>query len=269
MSRAGTGIRWTRWRRTTQLVVALFYLILPFANARGIHDISGTLASLKVGRFDLVDPAAGFSAVLAGRHFPLKLFLGTVPVILLAFALGPVFCSWVCPWGLVSECVDSLKPRQSWAPKPWLPLRRIRPLALAAWLIFGAIASIPLAAILSAPRLITTLAGEIVYLRLVSPVTGVLIAALLLLEVLGPRRIWCRAVCPVGALTNYFRCKATLRVVILHDRCSCSAVPHCFQQCRWGLDPRAIKPSDGCTTCMRCVETCPSASLTFRSINAE
>ncbi len=265
MNRARQGIRWTRWRRLTQLAVALFYRLLPVVNARGISGVSGNLASLRVGRFDLVEPAAGVSAILAGRHAPLRLLVGIAPLVLLALMLGPVFCSWVCPWGLASEAIDRLRPGRRWQGKPWLRLRRPRPFVLAAWLALGTFLSLPLIALVSAPRLITSLASEAIFLRLLSPVTGGLLAALFLLEVLGPRRIWCRVLCPVGALTNYLRWNRTLRITPRPVPCSCVSEPQCLEQCRWGLDPRTMERYDGCTNCLRCVEACPSALLAVRS----
>ncbi len=262
MKREKPSIRWTSWRRSVQIAVALFYIVLPLANARGLRAISGNLAALEIGGVHLVEPAAALSALLAGRHATLTLLLGIAPVLLLALVMGPVFCSWVCPWGLLSEFIDSLKSQRHWSGKECVRLRRIRPLSLVVWIAASTLFSVPLAAFFSAPRLITALPLEPIFLRMLSPVTGVMLGGLLLLEMVAPRRIWCRALCPVGALANYLRSRATLRVVASQGQCACSAEPQCFVRCRWGLDPRLMKLYDGCTNCMQCVEVCPSGALT-------
>lgn len=255
-----SAIRWTRWRRLVQLAIALFYIVLPVASRRGL-SVSGNLAALKIGRIDLIEPAAGLSALFAGRNATATLFAGIVPVVLLALILGPVFCSWICPWGLVSERIDAFKSSQHWSSKAWEPLRRIRPLSLATWFAVSVLISVPLPAFFSAPRLITSLPLEAIFLRISPLVTGLILAGLLVLEMFAPRRIWCRALCPAGALANYLRCKKTVKVMVAERHCVCTAEPLCLTECRWGLDPRNIRSHDGCTNCMRCVEICPSGAL--------
>jgi len=256
--------RWTRWRRLTQAGVALFYLALPWVNAAGFREVAGTLASLKVGPVDLTEPVAALAAALAGLTVSWELVLGVAPVAALALLAGPVFCSWVCPWGLISEGVDRLRQRlgpRPWRGSPWVGVRRLRWAALAGVLLAGALLAAPLGALLSAPRLITTLPLEAVWLRVVSPVTGGLLGALLLLELVGPRRLWCRALCPVGALANLLRTPRTLRVAWDPARCACARHPSCFLRCPWGVDPRQAGRYDGCSNCLVCVDGCPSGAL--------
>lgn len=262
MTRPRPGIRWTRWRRLVQIAIALFYIALPLANARGFGAMNGTLAALRIGRIDLIEPAGAVSAIIAGRHATLAVLVGIAPVLLLALVLGPVFCSWICPWGLLSECIAKFRSEQRLATQPWVRLRRIRLFSLATWFAASAVVAVPLAAFFSAPRLITALPLEVIFLRLLSPVTGGVLICLLLLEMVGPRRLWCRALCPVGALANYVRGKRTLKVVACQGQCACPAEPQCLIECAWGLDPRLIRRFDGCTNCMRCVEACPSRALT-------
>ncbi len=261
MTREWQTIHWTHWRRAVQIAVLLFYIALPLANARGFVVISGTLAALKIGRVDLIEPGAGLSAILAGRHVSVALLLGLLPVVLLAFVLGPVFCSWICPWGLLSEGIARSRGGQCGATGPWIRLRRARLISLVAWFAASALLAVPLAALLSAPRLVTALPLEAIFLRVVSPVTAGILLVLLVLEILGPKRIWCRALCPVGALANYLRSKASLKVVVAQGQCACPAEPRCFVGCSWRLDPRLIARFDGCTNCMRCVEICPTGAL--------
>lgn len=256
--------RWTPWRRLCQALVALPYLLLPWVNARGYRQVFGTLASLKLGPIDLTEPAAGLAALFASRGVQTVLLLGMAPMIALALVAGPVFCSWVCPWGLLSEGLDRLRhrvrPRQ-WGQRPWVRVRRLRWVTLAAVLLGGALLAVPLAAWISAPRLISVLPLEGVYLGILSPVTAGLLLALLVLEVVGPRRLWCRALCPVGALANFLRTPKTLAVAFAPARCLCPRVPLCHLHCPWGIDPRHAGRFDGCSNCMVCVDGCPSGAL--------
>jgi ferredoxin-type protein NapH len=179
--------------------------------------------------------------------------------------LGPVFCSWVCPWGLISEAIDRVRKHNSsgWKGEPWVVVRTVRILSLSAFLLGSIVLAMPLAAFLSAPRLVSALPLEAVYLRILSPVTGVLLLALLLFELFGPRRLWCRAVCPVGAFANFLRWRKTLSLRVDTRICACQNYSLCLANCAWGIDPRHMRPADGYTNCMRCIEVCPSEALTF------
>lgn len=281
-----SAVRWTRRRRAVQTLVAAFFVALPAAAATwGITAVAGTLAALRLGPVDVVEPAAAGSALLAagtpGWTVLLGLLLGVAPLVVLALVAGPVLCSWVCPWGLISEGLDALRRRLSrtaagrrllprrlrravtrWRPDAFRRLRRPRLALFAALLVLSFAAAVPLAALLSAPRLVTTLPVELVFLGIVSPVTLGLLAALLALELLGPRHLWCRALCPVGTTAKLLRTPRTLTVAWNEDLCTCPATPACQTLCPWGIDPRRMTPLDGCTNCFHCVETCPGHALT-------
>lgn len=262
---------WTFWRRCSQAGIGLFYLALPVAAIKGVTAVAGSLASLRLGPVDLTEPAAGFSAALAAWSVPAALVIGLVPVVALALTLGPVYCSWVCPWGAVSEGLDRLRfrrARRTWAGQPWVRARRVRPAVLVLVLALSAVLGVPLAALISAPRLLTTLPLEVFFLRVCSPVTGGLLLALVAYELMGPRRSWCRMLCPVGALANYLRTPRTLTVQFDHHACLCPPQPQCHAACAWGIDPRAMMRYDGCTNCLACIDRCPSGSLTAAFVPA-
>lgn len=262
--RAPRLVRWTFWRRAVQIVILIFYLALPVFHVLGFRALAGNLASLKIGPIDLVEPAAGLSAAVAGRQLGWTLLLGLFPVVLLALVLGPVFCSWICPWGLVSELLDRWVRRgrrRTWPIDRWRLSRWPRLVTILGLLAASAVLASPLLAVVSAPRLLTHLPLEVIYLRVLSPVTGSLLLALLAIELLGPRRVWCRTLCPVGTVAKVLRTPRTVAVRFDETRCLCPTVAQCQNRCPWGIDPRRMSTFDGCTNCLACVEVCPSASL--------
>jgi ferredoxin-type protein NapH len=252
--------RYGRWRRAAQVSVAAFYLTLPFTGAKAV---AGTLAALQLGPVDLVEPAAALSAAVAARgQVGWALLVGAAPVVLLAVVLGPVFCSWACPFGLVSEGIQRLRwGGQRWKGRPWVTVRGARLASLGSFIAASAALGLPAAALLSPPRLVTALPLEARAAGAIPLVTAGLLLALLALEVLGPRRILCRALCPAGALANFLRTRRSVQPRFCPERCACAPEAPCLQACPWGIDPREMRLHDGCTTCLACVERCPSGAL--------
>lgn len=253
-----TGVRWTRWRRRVQALSALLWLALPvLADPR----LAGTPAALRAGPVDLVEPSAALATALAARALPAALLVSALPLALLALALGPVACSWLCPYGLVSEGLDALRDRRARAPRIPDAGHRARAASLAALLALSLLAGAPIAALLLPPRALAALPLEAWSARVVPWVSAAILLALLALEALGPRRLVCRALCPAGALAALLRRPFTWGPRFSRAECRCPDRPPCVQACAWGLDPRADRPPDGCTSCMACVEECPSRAL--------
>ena len=126
----------------------------------------------------------------------------------------------------------------------------------------------PLAATVSAPRLITALPAEILFLGGVSSGTAILLGSLLAVELILPRRLWCRALCPVGSFLVLFRTPWTLGIDWKSQTClGVGKRPPCLTCCPWNLDPRELEAYSGCTNCAQCIELCPGepkGSLSFR-----
>ncbi|MGQ9494791.1 MAG: 4Fe-4S binding protein [Thermoanaerobaculaceae bacterium] len=258
--------QWTPLRRAVQASVALFYLALPVINRLGFRAVGGNLASLKLGPVDLLEPASTLAAFLAAGKLAVAAVLGLLPVVAAALALGPVFCSWVCPWGLLSEGVDFLKVRvfrwrHTWSEQGFSRIFPVRLVSLAFFLLWSWLLATPLVALLAPPRLLSALPQELFYLGARPLVTGSLLLAWLLAELFLPRRLVCRALCPVGGLWNFLRVPWTLSVRFRPSLCLNPKVAPCHLRCPWGIDPRAMRRYDGCTNCLRCVEGCPSAAL--------
>ena len=250
-------MRWGRLRRLSQIGFLLLFVGLPFTYLKGQIMVMGTLASLQVGPISLVDPVSGLASIIAARDIGWTLFSGMILPVLLALALGPVFCSWVCPWGLLSELLDKVLRRNVGRIPSWLgPLRWS---FLGGVLLLGLATGMPLAATISAPRLMTVLPMEIVFLGGATAGTLALLGALLVLEVVLPRRLWCRALCPVGSMLVLLRLRKTLTIAWCEPTCRPELQgATCFVECPWNIDPRHMDPRDGCTNCGTCVERCPS-----------
>jgi ferredoxin-type protein NapH len=258
--------RYTPLRRVVQASFALLFL---WAALRG-GWLAGSAIAWKVGSFDLLEPASALSAVVASRGAGVAwaaVALGVAPLVAATLTLGGVYCGWVCPYGLLSEGLDRLRrgPLARWTGRPWERARRPRAVALALVLALSAVAALPLAALVAPPRVLSALPAEVRVLGAVPALTLGLLAVAVALDLLVSRRIVCRVLCPAGGLMSLLRvARLGWRPRFEATRCSCPGPPPCLVSCRWGIDPRAAGPRDGCTSCLACVERCPSGALRLR-----
>ena len=77
-------------------------------------------------------------------------------------------------------------------------------------------------------------------------------------------RLWCRAICPLGALLGSV---SRWSILGLHkDAASCDKCSRCLLSCQGGDDPIGGVPwrKSECLMCFNCVGSCPHQSLTFR-----
>jgi polyferredoxin len=101
-----------------------------------------------------------------------------------------------------------------------------------------------------------------------SLILGILFLAILAAS-LRVTRLWCRSICPLGALLGAL---SRWSIFGLHkDPASCDKCNRCLLHCQGGDDPiggAAWRKSE-CLMCMNCVGSCPHNSLEFRFFRNE
>jgi polyferredoxin len=92
---------------------------------------------------------------------------------------------------------------------------------------------------------------------------------LILAASLRVTRLWCRSICPLGALLGAV---SRFSVLGLHkDDAKCNRCNRCLLHCQGGDDPIGGLPwrKAECLMCMNCVGACPDHSLAFRFFRKE
>lgn len=82
-------------------------------------------------------------------------------------------------------------------------------------------------------------------------------------------RLWCRALCPLGALLGAV---SRWSIFGLHkDPSSCDDCKRCLLHCQGGDDPigGSLWRKSECLMCMNCVESCPHGTLRFKFFRKE
>jgi NAD-dependent dihydropyrimidine dehydrogenase PreA subunit len=174
-----------------------------------------------------------------------------------------IFCSHICPVGLVSEILGRLGTRLVGRPlrlPKWLdiPLRGLKWFLLAffVWAIWFAMSPGSVAAFLRSPY--AKLADVKMWLFFASPSrTTLIVMGVLLIASLFIRDFWCRYLCPYGALLGLLGRIAPLKVT--RDPELCVACGGCTDACpaRLPVHEMVRVSSVECTSCLDCVVACP------------
>jgi polyferredoxin len=213
-----------------------------------------------------------YSLVNGGKfieHSHLSNMVLFIAILLTAVAAGGFFCGWVCPLGTIQQAVTGSR---RWLQRQVPPLARFggwlkaktRPLTfldkwlgyakygVLAWIIWGTIS-----------------AGVMVF-RNVDPWAGIINIAesgitvgfwvfvgTVVAAVIGDR-VWCRYLCPLGAIIGLVSRIGLIRVQ--RDGLSCIGCKRCSTRCPMHIQvhKESRVTSTSCNMCLNCVDVCPS-----------
>lgn len=231
---AGSGTGWTR----------------P-PGVEGWLPIAGMMNSkylFLTGEVPAIHPAAMF------------LFLTFVGMSLL---LRKAFCGWLCPVGSVSEWLWKFGRktfRRNWTLPRWadIPLRGLKYLVLGffVYAVSGMTAE-SISAFLRSPYGIVADVRMLNFFRYLTT-TAALVLAVLLIGSIFVQNLWCRYLCPYGALMGLAALASPLRIRRNPERCIDCA--KCAKVCPSHLpvDTLVQIRSAECIGCLECVAVCPA-----------
>jgi ferredoxin-type protein NapH len=257
-----------KWLRRRWLTLLLLNLLFVLSYRFDVQLLEGALTASRFVGFHMADLNASLQVMLAFKQVLLNLLIGTATVFVIWVLLGGrTFCSWVCPYHLLSEWAESLH--------LWLagrtPIRdhpfnrKVRSLF---YLLFA------LLALLSGYTVFETLSPTGILSRALIYGPGIAlvwVGLLLLFEILYSRRAWCRYVCPIGVTYAVVGSISPLRVT--YDAESCFHEGDCRKIClvphvlditiRTGAADVQEDVGADCTRCGMCVDICPTHSLKY------
>jgi NapH/MauN family ferredoxin-type protein len=191
--------------------------------------------------------------------------------LLTAVLLKRGFCSWVCPFGLLTEYLNRIHKfifRKNIKPHAWLdyPLRSLKYLLLAffLWAIILQMNANALEYFIYSPY---NMVADIKMLHFFTSISNFALWVLIILFVLSIliRNFWCRYLCPYGALLGVL---SFLSILKIHRNVeTCTNCQKCTRTCP--VDIKVHKTtsviSDECHACLKCVAVCPEKDTLYIS----
>lgn len=268
-------------RHCFQIAVIIVFCALPWFDA--MEDgrwnfVRGSFFALDLAGVPFADPVAALQTVaqlVTGCVPGLRLVLGALFSLCIAFLLGRVFCSWICPYGFFSELVARLRkavtgksPESRGQTHRHDKIFAVKGALVAVGVVLAVALGYPALELLSMPGELSLVPiliferGDDLTVFFVLLALAIPLAALVVEAVTG-RRLWCRFVCPqsvlLGLAARLLPKKVPgLRIGWQPRKCSCRGISPCRMACPMALDPRRL---DGpgrrdCIVCGDCLKTC-------------
>lgn len=257
--------KWRRRRWTTLIFVNLLFVI---SYALDIQILEGALTASRFLGFHMADLNSALQVALAFKTVLINLLIGFVTVLLMWILLGGrTFCSWACPYHLLSEFAEMIHIR--------LIEKKIitnhtfnRKARTWFYIIFAALALGTGYTIFETISPTGILSRALIY----GPTVALLwVLFLLTVEIFYSRRAWCKYVCPIGLTYGFVGVISPLKINYNAEEChhegdcrKVCLVPHVLD---WTIKGRAPEMNTelgpDCTRCGMCVDICPTDSLSF------
>ncbi|HEY3452494.1 MAG TPA: 4Fe-4S binding protein [Myxococcales bacterium] len=261
-------------RRVWQAVflgVFLFFVFATTASAIGGYDVEWFLE---------LDPLVAVSTTLATRSFSHQLWWA-VPLIVVTLVFGRFFCGWMCPMGVLHHALGFLgrskkiqERAKANAFRPgWQKVKYFILLGMLGAAAMGSLQIGWLDPIASTWRGLSTAvipaASNTAYGLYQGErhfQGGVLITVVFLgalaLNLIFPR-LYCRVLCPLGALLGLLSKFSLFRVT--KKLTVCTECNICGADCQGAADPQGTVRVSECMVCFNCIEgkACPKGALSF------
>jgi ferredoxin-type protein NapH len=264
--KAAGAKKWRRRRWATLIVVNLLFVLSYMFD---IQLVEGALTGSRFVGFHMADLNAALQVMLAYKQVLINLLIGIVTIFLIWWLLGGrTFCSWVCPYHLLSEWAEILHVRlvKKKVVKNHTFDRRARTFL---WLTFAVLAFVTSYTVYETISPTGILSRALIY----GPGLALAwVVALLLFEIFYSRRAWCRYACPIGLTYGLVGSISPLKVTHNVGKCfndgACRQVclvPHVLNSTIKGRAKKVTTEMGAdCTRCGLCLDVCPTDALSFK-----
>jgi ferredoxin-type protein NapH len=242
--------------------------------AQGIH---GGPWSFEISRVSMSDPLGALESIIARKHVASVVAVSLIIPVVFTVLFGRIFCSWICPMGLLLEITDTFRPVLKFLeihPRNMRFSRATKYALLAVGLLFTAVSAVPILGYVYPPAIINREGHDLIFNAFDRAEIGLsglslsgltwmsfILLGIVVFEVLVSRRWWCRYVCPGGGLYSLLGVFRPVRVKLIESKCThCS---DCVVACPVGLNPMNNEMGMECDNCGECISSCHDDALKF------
>ena len=274
------SLRFLLFRRFVQFVVMMMFISGPLL---GVWILRGNYSSSKfLDMIPVTDPLIFLQSLMAG-HWPtvMSALIGTLIIgCIYAVLSGRLYCSWVCPFNLVSDLASWCRRKLGLQAGLTIP-NKLRYAVLAGVLLSSFATGVLIWEWVNpvgiTGRGLVSVAGEfgkankltveaLWQILVFSLGAGIwLLVAIFIFDLLVVKNGWCGHLCPMGAMYSLIGMKSTVHLDA-KQRERCTKCMDCIHVCP---EPQVLpKPlfakqegslitSSECTRCGRCIDVCP------------
>ena len=233
--------------------------------------------SMDILGLSMSDPLGALESIVARKHVAKVVAISLIIPLVLTVLLGRIFCSWICPMGLLLELTDKFRGVMKFLelrPRNVQFSRYTKFALLAVGLIGSAVISIPILGYIYPPAIINREGHDLVFTLFDRAEQGTLefsaagltwmsliLLGIALFEVFVSRRWWCRYVCPGGAVYSLLGARRPIRVKLIEPKCT--RCTDCVVVCPMGLNPMNNAMGMECDNCGECISHCDDKALKY------
>ena len=261
--------RMKRW-----ILVISIHLLFFLSFFIDLQVLEGTLSGSRFLGFHMIDPFTTLEMFLATYHLHINIIIGVSTIVVFYLLVGgKSYCSWVCPYGILSEIGE--KWHNTLVNKKIIKSRKFdQRIRYIFWAIFLTLSFTSGYLVFETFNVVGIMSRFIAYGWSIALVWVLVVLAF---EVFFSRRAWCTYICPIGTTYGMIGKVSALRIE-WNDSCDSCMVCHdvCFvpqvleitkakykkQIDEKGITNQYLTGAD-CTLCGRCVDVCHEDALKF------
>jgi ferredoxin-type protein NapH len=268
------GKKFFSYRAKRWILVIAIHLLFFLSFAIDIQTLEGTLNGSRFLGFHMIDPFTTLEMYLASHHLHINIIIGVSTVVVFYLLVGGrSYCSWVCPYGILSEIGE--KWHNTLVAKKIIKSRKFdHRIRYIFWFIFLTLSFTSGYLVFETFNVVGIMSRFIAYGW---SITLVWVLVVLAFEVFFSRRAWCTYICPIGTTYGMIGKASALRIE-WNDNCDSCMVCHdvCFEpqvleitkaKYKKQIDEKSITSEyitgADCTLCGRCVDVCHEDALKF------
>lgn len=264
------SFRGKRW-----IVVISIHLTFFLSFYLDIQILEGTLSGSRFMGLHLADVFTSMQIFLATNHLSVNGIIATLTIVFVYLIVGGrAYCSWVCPYGLISEIGEKI--HDTLVHKHIIKNRTFNHnVKYFIWAIFLMLSFVSGFLVFEVFNVVGILSRFIVYGWSIALIW---VLVIFLVEVFYSRRVWCKSICPIGTTYGLIGWASATKIKWDADKCDHCMSCHnaCFENHVLEITkPRYDKQRDeqdihnhyvisgDCTLCGRCIDVCGSEALSF------